>query len=285
MLKTNTTAVPYDSYLHKMVSCVSRYPGRLFLIFDLLSPQFFVDPPGFVALELVAIVIAFWMGAWPSHLVRAVFMFRPSRVGGTICVILTLALITLCSVLWVQEAEYRNKNGEASPGNPAASVFPILILFFSPVIYLLAYTGARKQKIKHVSFLKAYFLFFGVLIIEVILKYFSLGLSCRILFLASTSTFIRFLTRMFGQIIVLKAGLEVSWQVSSFAAKNSKSCLHVTVASFGNYASMFPLLGRVMQGSAEALGKSILYEVAGTIAELLIAYQLLRSRTPVFHQI
>ena len=94
-------------------------------------------------------------------------MFRPSSAGGALCVILTLALIILCPVLHDQEYEYRNKNGEASLEDPKASVLPILVLFFPQVIYLIAYTGARKQN-KHVSFLKAYFLFFGLLMIEVI---------------------------------------------------------------------------------------------------------------------
>ena len=40
-----------------------------------------------------------------------------------------------------------------------------------------------------------------------------------------------------------------------------------------------------MQGSSETVGESTLYEVAGTISELLLADQLLRSRAPVFHQI
>ena len=38
-----------------------------------------------------------------------------------------------------------------------------------------------------------------------------------------------------------------------------------------------------MQGSAETVGESILYEIAGTLSELWMADQLLRSRTPIFH--
>ena len=134
------------------------------------------------------------------------------------------------------------------------------------------------------SFLEAYFLFIAVLMIEVIMQSFYSFVVMPYFFLASTSTFTRFLIRMLGQVIVLKAGLEVSWQVSSSAAKNSKTCRHVTVASFGFYASVIPLLGRVMQGSTKTVGESILYEVAGSISELLLVDQLLRSRTPVLHQ-
>ena len=39
--------------------------------------------------------------------------------------------------------------------------------------------------------------------------------------------------------------------------------------------------GRIMQGSANTVGDAIAYEVAGTLAELISADQLLRGITPV----
>ena len=101
---------------------------------------------------------------------------------------------------------------------------------------------------------------------------------------ASTSTFTRFLIRMLGQIFMLKAGLELSWRWSKQAAEHMGVNINdATVASFGFYASAIPFLGRIKQGSAETVGESILYEVTGTLSELLMADQFLRSRTPFFH--
>ena len=59
--------------------------------------------------------------------------------------------------------------------------------------------------------------------IEVIMQSFYSFVVMPYFFLASTSTFTQFLIRMLGQVIVLKAGLEASWQVSFFAAENSKT--------------------------------------------------------------
>mmetsp|Transcript_1292 Transcript_1292/g.2880 ORF Transcript_1292/g.2880 Transcript_1292/m.2880 type:complete len:257 (-) Transcript_1292:41-811(-) len=54
-----------------------------------------------------------------------------------------------------------------------------------------------------------------------------------------------------------------------------------TVASLGFYVSAVPVLGRIMQGSAETVLESLIYEVAGTVAELALADAFLKSRTPI----
>ena len=255
--------VPYDSTLYK---------------------RFFCDPPGgLVSPELQALLTVFWMSTWLNHLVRAITMFRPSRAGGGLCVVLTLALITLCSVIHVHEYEYAGKHGERRSGNPATSVFPLLLLFCSPAIYAIGYAWSEKRdKGKHAHLLKAYFLFFGVLMIEVIFQTFNAFMVMPYFFRGSTSTFTRFLMRIFGQVLVFYLGTELSWRFSKQAAKNMGCNVHnATVASFSLYASAIPLLGRIMQGSAETMSQSIFYEVAGTLAELAIADAFLKSRTPL----
>ena len=44
------------------------------------------------------------------------------------------------------------------------------------------------------------------------------------------------------------------------------------------------MMGRIMQGSAETVAESLLYEAAGTIAELAVADAFLKSRTPFLNQ-
>lgn len=48
-------------------------------------------------------------------------------------------------------------------------------------------------------------------------------------------------------------------------------------------ANTLPLLARLMQGSADTVEKSVLCEIAGTLAELSFADMLLKGRTPLFH--
>ena len=134
------------------------------------------------------------------YLVRAMTMFRPSLVGRALCTIIALALITVRSVLHINEFKYAQQNGESSSGDPNKSVFPLMLLFLAPVIYTISYAWSGRDKDKHTSLLKAYITFFGVLFLEIILQFAYAFVILPYFFLASTSTFTRFLIRMLGQI-------------------------------------------------------------------------------------
>ena len=226
--------------------------------------------------------IIFWMCIWLCPVVRAVTIFRPSRVGAVLCVTLTLALTTLCCMLSMQDMEYVVKHGEYSPEDRGKSTYPMLIFFFTPAIYTISYAWSGRDKKKHTSLLKAYGIFFTFLMTEIVAQYVYLYFVMPYFFLASTSTFSRFLVRMLGQVILLYLGSELSWRLSKQAAEHMGcNIFNATVASFGMYASTLPLLGRIMQGSAETVLESSIYEVAGTVAELTLADSLLKSRTPL----
>ncbi|GMI18760.1 hypothetical protein TrLO_g14382 [Triparma laevis f. longispina] len=47
------------------------------------------------------------------------------------------------------------------------------------------------------------------------------------------------------------------------------------------HAATFPFLARLMQSSATTVGESLLFELAGTIAEFVAAHTLLKGKTPV----
>mmetsp|Transcript_30093 Transcript_30093/g.59771 ORF Transcript_30093/g.59771 Transcript_30093/m.59771 type:complete len:477 (+) Transcript_30093:633-2063(+) len=211
-------------------------------------------------------------------------MFRPSLVGGALCTIITQVAATVCSVLMINEYEYRHQTGEKSSGNPISSSIPLLMLFLAPAIYTVSYAWSGRDKDNHTSLLKAYGIFFAALMLETVFIFIYGLVILPYFFLASTSTFTRFLIRMLAQIFVLKVGLELSWRWSKHAAEHMDAKItDATVASLGFYVSAVPVLGRIMQGSAETVGESILYEIAGTLSELWMADQLLRSRTPIFH--
>ena len=118
---------------------------------------------------------------------------------------------------------------------------------------------------------------------------------------------------MIGQVVLLYVGVELSWRWTAYANENlggtnEEHCdvanqltqsrntskhrpltlslrssaavetKNAAVATFGFYACVVPLLGRVMQGSAETIFESVIYEVAGTIAELFLADSFLKSK-------
>ena len=87
---------------------------------------------------------------------------------------------------------------------------------------------------------------------------------------------------MVGQVVLLYFGVEISWRWTAYATEHlGADTRNAAVATFGFYACVVPLLGRVMQGSAETIVQSVIYEVAGTIAELFLADSFLKSRTPI----
>ena len=67
-----------------------------------------------------------------------------------------------------------------------------------------------------------------------------------------------------------------------YAVKNlGANAADAVPSTIGFSTIVFPLLGRVMQGSAETVFQSVLYEIAGTVSELWLADAFLRSKTPV----
>ena len=130
--------------------------------------------------------------------------------------------------------------------------------------------------------LKAYGIFFAALMFETVVIVIYTWVILPYFFLASTSTFTRFLIRMLGQVSIFYLGSELSWRWSKQATEHMGATIKdATVASFGFYASVIPLLGRIMQGSAETVLHSIIYEIAGTLAELTLADVFLKGRTPI----
>ena len=158
-----------------------------------------------------------------------------------------------------------------------------MTLFLAPAIYTVGYAWSERDKEKHTSLLNAYGIFLAALMFETTIVVYTYALVILpLFFLASTSTFTRFLVRMLGQVFILFLGSELSWRWSKHAAMHMGSNINdATVASFGWYATVIPFVGRIMQGSAEAVLESLIYEVAGTVAELTLADAFLKSRTPI----
>eukprot|EP00518_Triparma_eleuthera_P022263 CAMPEP_0197547560 /NCGR_PEP_ID=MMETSP1320-20131121/1890_1 /TAXON_ID=91990 /ORGANISM="Bolidomonas sp., Strain RCC2347" /LENGTH=322 /DNA_ID=CAMNT_0043107393 /DNA_START=136 /DNA_END=1102 /DNA_ORIENTATION=- len=132
-----------------------------------------------------------------------------------------MAATLLLSVVFINEYEYRQQNGEASSGDPNKSIFPLMLLLLAPAIYTVSYAWSGRDK-------------------------------------------------------------DAKLALEQDAAERMGSQINdATVASLGFYVSAVPVLGRIMQGSAETVLESLIYEVAGTVAELALADAFLKSRTPI----
>ena len=85
-------------------------------------------------------------------------------------------------------------------------------------------------------------------------------------------------------------GVFVVAAVSAYIEAGSRTCTYISMkggidATSSHLLILRPLMamivcGRVMQGSADSLGEMLLYEGAGTLAELVTADQLLRGYIP-----
>ena len=91
-------------------------------------------------------------------------------------------------------------------------------------------------------------------------------------FRSSTTTFERVLHRTLSPIIFLNIGIEVGWKFAIFAkAKTTCDIQDVTVGFISFYCVTISAFNRLMQGSAGSVSESLIFEVAGTVSELVTA--------------
>eukprot|EP00518_Triparma_eleuthera_P003672 CAMPEP_0182463476 /NCGR_PEP_ID=MMETSP1319-20130603/7382_1 /TAXON_ID=172717 /ORGANISM="Bolidomonas pacifica, Strain RCC208" /LENGTH=331 /DNA_ID=CAMNT_0024663019 /DNA_START=48 /DNA_END=1039 /DNA_ORIENTATION=+ len=212
---------------------------------------------------LILLQVTFWScGVFPS-LLRALIMFRPNRTDTILCSLMTIVATALSFTLMIIEYSYVGEHGEySSPqdgffgSNPLTSIIPMILFGLPPVTFTVAYFYSEKRdKEKHagiVGYVKVYAIVYACNLLEFVIAF---AFTLQILpyfFLSETSTFQRFLIRMFSQGIFLNIGIEVSWRWALYAAENMNCDVQdATVATFAFYACLVPLMARVMQGSAE----------------------------------
>ena len=259
---TNVTVAPFTTGLRKAYYCQSS---------------------GTMTILQRAPYGAFWIIFWASQVLRSWILFKPTRTGLLICATLATAVTATIIYLGIKEYIYVSEHGEHSSSDSHTREFPLLVVFFTPLLYTVAYSCSRtRQHEKHTATWKALVLLFFGLILEPIGTQTMYQIILPAFFRESTSTMSRFLIRSVVCALFTNMGIEVSWQLSRFAAKNMGADMnHAVVSTFAGYGVFFSLLGRIMQGSAETVEESLLFEVAGTLAELAIADALLKSRTPI----
>ena len=152
--RVQTTSVFFGDGATLVAPIVEKYNSTVVPYNIALRNEYFCDLSDTLSSETKVGAIIFWISAWGFHLVRAMTMFHPSLVGGTLCTIITLALITVCSVLHINEFKYTQQNSEHSSLDPETSLLPLMILFLPPPIYTISYAWSGRDKEKHTSLLK-----------------------------------------------------------------------------------------------------------------------------------
>ncbi|GMH72124.1 hypothetical protein TrRE_jg12783 [Triparma retinervis] len=227
--------------------------------------------------------IVFWMMLWLCYLSRSVAMFRPTRMGLCLCSALVFASALLSIILIVKELKYNAEHGESTGSSPIDGPLALYIFFVSPFVYVLAYAFSEKRdKSKHAGLMKSYAVMFAALLFDNLSGLTFARAIFPYFFRSDTSPFMRFVVRSISQTIAANIGIEVAWYISNFSVANMGCNISdASIATFAHTGIVIPFFSRIMQGSATTVTDSIMYEVAGTIAELFIADSLLKSRTPV----
>ncbi|GMI07696.1 hypothetical protein TrVE_jg4977 [Triparma verrucosa] len=248
---------------------------------------------GAVSTLMATCICLFWVSTWLTMLLRCHIMFRMATVGKAVNIFIALTSMTICTLLHIKELKYQGEHGVGTTPTPVATTFPAMVALLPPAMFTVAFITNTNTSTNdnnnnnnngslRPSLLKVYFIFFTALLLEVMAQTIYAFMVIPYFFREDTSTLNRFLVRMLGQVILLYFGVEISWRWTAYAKEHlGVETKNAAVATFGFYACVVPLLGRVMQGSAETLAQSVIYEVAGTIAELFLADSFLKSKTPI----
>ena len=80
---------------------------------------------------------------------------------------------------------------------------------------------------------------------------------------------------------MLNFGIEVGWKCTVYVMERTKCDIQDVVIGFLSwYCVCISVIIRLMQGSASSVGESLIFEVAGTVSELVTADSLLQGMTP-----
>ncbi|GMH56498.1 hypothetical protein TrST_g9031 [Triparma strigata] len=246
--------------------------------------MYYTDPQGSTPQSLDVATIGYWIAVVAPNYIRAQIIFpSKNRFGSIICFLLSVALCWLLSFLHVIEKEYQAKYGCASSTDPTKGVNPAIALVSIPLLFVVSFYNSgfylAKDPRKNLSL---YYICFLFQLVEIVIAFVYTWVFLPVFF-DSSSDVVRFSIRIFGSLVTVKIMVEVIWRVSARCVTDFGVDLQDAPILVLTGANTLPLLARLMQGSAETVEKSILYEIAGTLAELNFADCLLKGRTPLLH--
>ncbi|GMI15705.1 hypothetical protein TrVE_jg3357 [Triparma verrucosa] len=243
--------------------------------------RYYVDNIGEMdtAVYIMMIMVIFFMSA--PILLRARVMLRPQKQGTVLGAAITGFAVVAMSIALIGAFKDSAQTGELSQG--AAPVMGFINVFILPLVFVPAqvWTKVSLKNWTKTTHLKWYVGVASALLLETtvttVYNRFILGPFFR----SSTTTFERVLLRTLSPIIFLNIGIEVGWKFAIFAkAKTTCDIQDVTVGFISFYCVTISTFNRLMQGSAGSVSESLIFEVAGTVSELVTADSLLQGITP-----
>ncbi|GMI03430.1 hypothetical protein TrVE_jg5912 [Triparma verrucosa] len=256
----NITVVPYDSHF---------------------SSEYYVDNVGNLstAVYLSLIMYCFFNGM--PCLLRARVMLRPQNKGIILGAAITGFVVVVTSIALIHSYKGAVQTGKIKYNS--VPVFVFLLTFIMPLVFVAAQVWTKntlKKKWTKATHLKWYVVIVLALLLESTIATIFVRFILPTFFRSSTTTK-RVLIRTLSPIIFLKIGIGVGWKLTVFIKEKTNCDLQsVTVGFISFYCVVIPTLNRLMQGSARSVSEGLIFEVAGTVSELVTADSLLQGITP-----
>mmetsp|Transcript_5991 Transcript_5991/g.10884 ORF Transcript_5991/g.10884 Transcript_5991/m.10884 type:complete len:430 (+) Transcript_5991:462-1751(+) len=231
------------------------------------------------ALYLTLIMFCFFTGM--VILLRARVMLRPQNQGTALGAAITGFVVVVTSI-----AILRSYKEEVQTGNVKHSSVPVFLFMFTfimPLVFVVAQVWTKvalKKKWTKTTHLKWYIGIVLALLLENTIGTMFIQFIMPTFFRSSTTTN-RFLIRILSPIIVLKIGIGVGWKLTVYVKEKTNCDVQsVTIGFLSFYCVTVSTVNRLMQGSAGSVSESLIFEVAGTVSELVTADSLLQGITP-----
>jgi hypothetical protein len=158
---------------------------------------------------------------------------------------------------------------------PTSSAHSILSLASLALSFALASLAHRCG-----TLCKAFGFFFAINFAETLVGVVYSWYLIPIFFDSATTEWTRIVIRTVGASCFAILNIEASWRSSRFLITIGVPEQN-THLMFAVLAGVLPLFSRVMQGSAQSVVQSVIFELTGTLAELFTADTLLRGSTPL----
>jgi len=245
--------------------------------------QFFMLPDGNYGVDEQVLLVVGMGVATATQLTRALVLFRPKSLRGKLFPVLHTCVVTAIAVLLLSPC-FEQSSQDGYYNDKSLSWFNlnyINILFLLPAVFPLTEYLARPDS---TGLLTLYLKFFVYNLFENVTIYVVRNALPTRFFDHSTSVMTKFALKFVLQSVFGLLFMEGAWQMNCWLG-SKRINNHDASKFFVNVQTALSSYGRFMQGSATTLGQAALFELSGTLSELLMADQLLRGKTPVAQQI
>ena len=216
---------------------------------------------------------------WPPA-IRAMLLFRAQK--HTIMLICTLNVCAIALGTMAINRHYALYQKLGRTGDDTIFWSTICVVFlYIPSIAVLAFHMRKPRKGEKRRYVHTFFLFLGFNLWEVFLGMLYQEVLISAFFQAETPIIGKMIIRGVVHCMLFFMTIELSWQASIFSITKLGVDLHDSRIFFAHSVVFFPLVARLMQGSTDSAAASVLYEIVGTVSEIVTAEALMKGNTPV----